>query len=74
MTLMAAAPSASPPAQTFPGPTKLVLEALNAIREPSGEAAIGPTIPETGGPTTVRRPARPWSLMANLKNLVSCAA
>src|SRR5437762_13301241 len=73
MTRMAA-PEASPPPQAFPGPTKFPAAALNAMREPSGETAIGPTIPETGGPTTVRRPARPWSLTANLKNLVSCAA
>ena len=73
MTLMAA-PSASPPAQDVPGPTKFASAALNAMREPSGEAAIGPTSPETGGPTTVRRPASPWSLTANLKNRVSCAA
>jgi len=73
-TTRMAAPSASPPAQTFPGPTKFPSAALNAMREPSGETAIGPTIPETGGPTTVRRPARPCSLTANLKNRVSCAA
>ena len=69
-----AAPAASPPAQAGPGPTKFPLAALNAMREPSGEAAIGPTIPETGGPTTVRCPARPWSLTANLKNRVCDAA
>ncbi len=71
MTLTAA-PEATPPAQTLPGPAKVSLAALNAMREPSGEAAMGPTIPETGGPTMVRRPARPWPLTANLKNRVSC--